>query len=235
MNKYVALILISFVSSASFAESYEKNALPCTAELCIGDGLAELGKIKWDRAKAAISLPGKPDYVGSRPLSPSEVSAVKRTYIGDVTAASPYLAYEAFDGKALPALAGVTTACARTELQGAFTTDGGNPTIVKIALLSDKQDVTILRWTVTSISRDFPAVISNAQRLEVRKQLDKRYGRFDFSRGKQRGVDATYNIREGLFLGLRYGFNLWLRSGPDESERYLQNPVCGGTQKVSID
>jgi hypothetical protein len=235
MKTYVALILILSVPSASFAQSYEKNALPCTAELCIGDGLAELGKIKWDHAKAALSLSGKPDYVGSRSLSPFEILPVKQIYRGDVTAAAPYLAYEAFDGKALPLLAGVTAACGRKELRGTFTTDGGNPTIVEIALVSDKLHGTAQRWAVTSISRDFPAVKSGAQKADVRKQLDERYGRFNVSRGIQRGVDATYAIHEDTFMGRRYGFTLWLNEGPDDYERYLQNPACGGKEKVSID
>jgi len=82
MNRYLSVLLVLSVPTLGFAQSYEKSGLPCTAELCIGDGLAELGKVKWDRAKAALSLSGKPDYVGSRSLDHFEVEAVKRIYPG---------------------------------------------------------------------------------------------------------------------------------------------------------
>jgi hypothetical protein len=32
------------------------------------------------------------------------------------------------------------------------------------------------RWIVTSISRNFPAAVSDAQKADIRKQLDERYG-----------------------------------------------------------
>jgi hypothetical protein len=67
MNRLLSLFLFLSAPMLGFAQSYEKNGLPCIAELCVGDGLEELSRIKWDRAKSALSLMGKPDYVGSRP------------------------------------------------------------------------------------------------------------------------------------------------------------------------
>ena len=75
MNRFLPLFLLLSAPMLGFAQSYEKKGLPCIAELCIGDGLEELSKIKWDRAKNAFSLMGKPDYVGSRPLQASDVCA----------------------------------------------------------------------------------------------------------------------------------------------------------------
>src|SRR5882724_1713703 len=208
----------------SFAQSYEKNGLPCIAELCVGDGLEELSKTKWERAKSAFSPMGKPDYVGSRPIGASEITTVKRIYRGDVSRVVLYLSYEAFDAKAIPLLASITAACGRKELQGAFTTESGNPTTVKIALLTDKNDAAIQRWAITSISRSFPAAISAVQQADIRKQLDERYGRFSVSRGRQAGVDAIYAIHEAdPILGGKFGFSLFSNQGPKDYERYLQN------------
>ena len=235
MIKCWPLLLLLSAPTLGFAQSYEKNGLPCITELCIGDGVQELSKIKWDRAKNALSLPGTPDYVGSRPLGASDVTTVKRVYRGDVSKVAPYLSYGSFDAKAIPLLATITAACGRRELQGTFTTESGNPTTVKITLLTDKDDVAIQRWTVTSISRSFPAAISAAQQAEIRKQLDERYGRFSFSRGRQSGVDATYDVHEAdPFLRGTYGFSLSLNPVPNDCERYLQHPACGGKQKISI-
>jgi hypothetical protein len=235
MNKWLPLFVLLSAPTLGFAQSYEKNGLPCITELCIGDGLQELSKIKWDRAKSAFSLPGKPDYAGSRPLGAAEITSVKQVYRGDVSKVVPYLSYESFDAKAIPLLASITAACGRKELQGIFTTESGNPTTVKITLLTDKNDVAIQRWTVTSISRSFPAAVSAAQQADIRKQLDERYGRFSFSRGRQSGVNATYGIHEANpALGGKYGFSLLLNPVPNVYERYLQHPACGGQRKISI-
>jgi hypothetical protein len=56
---------------------------------------------------------------------------IKKDYRGDVTKAAPYLSYQAFDGNALALLANVSAACGTQELKGTFTSENGNPTIVK--------------------------------------------------------------------------------------------------------
>jgi hypothetical protein len=236
MNRSLPLFLFLSAPMLSFAQSYEKNGLPCITELCVGGGLKELSELKWDRAKNALSLMGKPDYVGSRPIGAFDIATVKKIYRGDVSKAVPYLSYEAFDAKAIPLLANITAACGRNELRGTFTTESGNPTTVKIALLTDKDDTAIQRWTVTSISRSFPAAISAVQQADIRKQLDERYGRFSVSRGRQTGVDATYAIHEAdPVLNGKFGFSLLYNQKFNDYERYLQHPACGGKQKVSID
>jgi len=236
MNRLLPLFLLLSAPMLSLAQSYEKNGLPCIAELCVGDGLQELSRIKWERAKSAFSLMDKPDYVGSRPIGASDITTAKQIYRGDVSQAVSYLSYEAFDAKAIPLLARITAACDRKELRGTFTTESGNPTTVKIALLTDNSDVAIQRWAITSISRSFPAAISAVQQADIRKQLDERYGRFSVSRGRQAGVDATYAIHEAdPVLGGKFGFSLLYNQRFNDYERYLQHPACGGKQKVSID
>jgi hypothetical protein len=211
-------------------------ACPALPNSALEAGWRSCSELKWDRAKNALSLMGKPDYVGSRPIGASDIATMKQVYRGDVSKAVPYLSYEAFDAKAIPLLANITAACGRNELRGTFTTESGNPTTVEIALLTDKNDTAIQRWTITSITRSFPAAISAVQQADIRKQLDERYGRFSVSRGRQTGVDATYAIHEAdPVLGGKFGFSLLYNQRFNDYERYLQHPACGGKQKVSID
>lgn len=228
-------LLILLAPASTFAQAYEKNGLPCIPELCIGDGLPELGKIKWDRAHSDFSITGKPDYVGSRPVSNNEVTLVKNVYRGNLSPAAPYLSYQAFDGAALALLANVTAACATQDLKGTFTSQSGNPTIVKIALLPDQNNAAVQRWIVTSISRNFPSAASDAQKADIRRQLEERYSRFNVSRGRQRGVDASYSMHDNPMLRGPYGFSLSLNIPINQLDRQRQNPACGGQRKVSID
>jgi hypothetical protein len=235
MSRKLFGLLVLLIPAIALAQGYEKNGLPCISELCIGDGLPELGKIKWDRAKSDFSITGKPDYVGSHPLPATAVTLVKNVYRGDLTKAAPYLSYQAFDGSGLALLANVSAACATQELRGTFTSQNGNPTSVKIALLSDKHDVSIQRWTVTSISRNYPAAVSDAQKADIRKQLNERYDRFNVSHGMQRGVEALYSIHDDPMLKAAYGLTLSFKIPVNELERERQNPACSGQRKISVD
>jgi hypothetical protein len=105
MIRKVICSLVLLIPTTIPAQQYEKNGLPCIPELCIGDGLPELGKIKWDRAKSDFSITGKPDYVGSQPLTATAVTLIKKDYRGDVTKATPYLSYQASDNNGLALLA----------------------------------------------------------------------------------------------------------------------------------
>jgi hypothetical protein len=235
MNRKLSHFLTLLIPTIGFTQGFEKNNLPCIPELCIGDGLSELGKIKCDRAKSDFSITGKPDYVGSRPLPASDVKLVKNVYRGELTRATPYLSYQAFDGAALALLAHVIAACATQELRGTFTSANGSPTTVKIALLSDKKDLAIQRWTVTSISRNFPSATAEAQKIDIRKQLDERYSRFSVKYGVQREIDAIYSIHDDPLLKGAFGVSLSLKVPITEIERERQHPACGGQRKVSID
>jgi len=235
MSGKFSYFLILLLPATSFAQGYQKNDLPCISELCVGDGLPELEKIKWDRAKSDFSITGEPDYVGSRPLPGSAVNLVKQVYRGDLTKSAPYLSSQTFDGGALTLLTKVVAACSTQELRGTFTSPNGNPTTVKIALLSDSKDPATQRWTVISISRNFPSAITDAQKIDIRKQLDERYGRFSVSRGRQHGINAIYSVHDDPLQKGRFGFNLSLKIPVNELEQERKHPACGGQRKVSID
>jgi hypothetical protein len=125
--------------------------------------------------------------------------------------------------------------CRRSELLGKFTSQSGNPTRVQIALIPDKADPKIQRWTVVAISRSFPQVKSATQQAETKKQLDERYGRFSVNRGIQRGVGAMYSLNDDPFMSGKYGFNLSMSPDIKDQERYRLHPACGGDKPVSID
>ena len=106
---------------------------------------------------------------------------------------------------------------------------------MKIELLSDQKDVAVQRWTVISITRNFPAAVSDAQKSDIRKQLDERYGRFNVNHGMQRGIDAIYSIHDDPLLKGPYGFTLSLKVPINEYERERRHPECGGQRKISPD
>jgi hypothetical protein len=50
------------LANTAYSQDVEKNGQPCVTEICIGDGLAELQKIEWDRVKNPFSDKNKPLY-----------------------------------------------------------------------------------------------------------------------------------------------------------------------------
>lgn len=232
--KAVLVVFLLFSIYPCFAQEFEKNGFPCVAELCLGDGLADLSKVHWDRAKHPSFIVNKkiPLYTSTLKLRKNEIEILKNQFRGDVELAAPFLKDKLFDSGALASLSRVTAACAPNELTGAYTTQTGNPTRVNIALRPNQTDTTKHQWTVVSIVRTFPAAISNEQRSEIESQLSKRYEAFD--------AQKTKNVEpgEGRFYGYlsySFGFHLSLFRGIDEGDRMTLHPACGGTQKVNID
>ena len=229
----ITLLALAGVSSAH-AQTYEKNDAPCIAELCIGDGLPELGKINWDRAKDPMSFGSATAYVGARPLDRFEMKRVVDVYRGDVQPAAPYLAYTAFDNKAFPLFAKVTAACGRRELTGTFKTESGLPTKVKIALLPGEKNSGLQRWTVVAIVRTYPTAVSTSQTRDLREQLEQRYARFNTYRGVPRGVEGYFSINRTASPTDPFGFGLSINPSR-ELKDFTQHPACGGNKKVPLD
>lgn len=228
----VALSLL-VVSHICTAQEFEKNGLPCVAEICLGDGISELSKVSWDRAKNPFSSPQKPLYTATRKISENEMKSLQSRFRGELLQAAPFLYDNMFDLGALPVISRVTVACTRHELIGTYTTSSGNPTRVGITLMPDQSDTSKQQWTVVSIARTFPRAISIEQKAEVEAELAKRYHPF--------GAKNT-NIRnpkpgEGRFSlnFISFGFNLFLFRGMDEENRMKLHPACGGSAKVRID
>ena len=216
------------------AQALEKNGLPCVAEICLGDGIAELSKVQWDRAKNPFSSPQKPAYTATRKTSEGEMKMVQSRFRRDLVQAAPFLYDNLFDSGALSSISRVTAACEKNELIGTYTTPSGNPTRVGIAMTPIQGDTSKQQWTVISIVRTFPAAVSNEQKAQVETQLAERYHAFGANNRNIKNAKPG----EGRFFsnyGSSFGFHLSLFRGIDEGNRMKQHPACGGTAKVQID
>lgn len=233
--KAVVLALPLFAAPhICLAQDLEKNGLPCVAEICLGDGIAELSKVQWDRAKSPFSTPKNPGYTATRKISEGEMKMVQSRFRGDLAQAAPFLYDNMFDSGALSSISRVTAACERNELIGTYTTQSGNPTRVGIALTPSQADTSKQQWTVISIVRTFPAAVSNEQKAQIEAQLTERYHAF----GAKNMNIKNAKPGEGRFFsnyGSPFGFHLSLFRGIEEGNRMKLHPACGGTAKVKID
>lgn len=229
----LTLPLLSF-QIICLAQETEKNGLPCVAEICLGDGITELSKLEWDRAKNPFSSPKKPLYTAIRKLSEAERKILRTQFRGNIEQAAPFLYDKQFDSIALPALSLVSAACMPNELIGTYTTKNGNPTRVGIALTPNQTDTSKQKWTVITIMRSFPAAVSTEQKAEVETQLVERYRAF----GAKNMNIKNAKLGEGRFFfnyGAGFGFHLSLFRGIEEENRMKLHPTCGGTAKIKID
>ena len=199
---------------------YAKNGMPCVAEICLGDGIAELKKVKWDKAqKQAVNK-----YL---------LEYVNKNFRGNLKSSMPYLRKGfdgntgVFDNQALTNLSEVTADCATqsyTLLSGYFTSRGGNLTNVIIRLLP-AQDNTTQKWTVITIDRTYKTQ-SEKQNAEVVAQLKDRYSTFP---------SITSPVKEGAGQVYVNANQLMMTTFlPTATERARLHPACGGAEKVNI-
>jgi hypothetical protein len=231
MKNSLFVVCLLCASAPSFAQTYEKNHLPCVVEICLGDGLPELQKVKWDRAQSPLPGDRGPTYVGSSPIESASVANLKRTFRGRVDEAAPYLALTAFDQKGLRLLKDVTGACSYQAMEGRYTSQGGNLTQVRIALLPGEQDVRTQRWTVVAIERHYPAAVTPAQQRDVKKELLQRYGRFESSR-RTSGVQGQFKLFEDYASSFGFLLSMVTDVRDEDFKRY---PTCESSQKIQVD
>jgi hypothetical protein len=232
MNERLCTLMFLIVcASTASAQTYEKNNLPCAIEICLGDGLSELQKVKWERGQSPLLTSEGPTYVGSSPISPQTLQSMKRIFRGRVAEAAPYLVLSAFDQQGLLLLKDVTAACWYEELWGSYTSQSGNPTQVKIALLPDKKNVSAQRWTVVGIERRYPAAVTAAQKQDIEKQLLERYGRF---KGGERSAGRPGTFRLLDDGASTFGFELGLPRGRRDDD-FKRPPACVGAEKIQVD
>lgn len=218
---FIALPLMAMQSICN-AQQFEKNGLPCVAEICLGDGIEELSQVKWDQ----IKYPHK--------MQMREMEIVNTVFHGDTKQAAPFLLSKNFDSSAIAPLSRVIAACQLHKLDGIYTTQSGNPTHVTIQLVPNT-DNTKQQWTVTYIYRLYPTAVSKEQRAEVIAQLAERYKAFD------KGKFYTPKLGEGTYSqntimnSFSSSLSLNTGSGGDTNNRLKLHPACGGTKKVIID
>lgn len=226
----IALSLLA-VHSVTVGQEMEKNGLPCVAEICLGDGLKELSKIQWAPAHNPIKLNNKAQATSAHPLSEDDLRALKGTF-PEVNDAAPYLHERQFDTAALSNLSRITAACHTNELIGTFGAAGATPTRVGISLLPSAADPAKQAWTVTTIEREFPSIVTNQERARINKELNRKYAKF----GAYNSNVGTGTPGEGRFFpsGMtRFGFGLSMLRAPDESLRLKKHPACNISASAS--
>lgn len=221
----IALALLA-TQSTGLAQALEKKGLPCVAEICLGDGIAELARVQWAPARNDYTINDKAQLAADRKMSDDDQRSLKPTFpvAGD---AAPYLYARRFDAAALTPLSRVEAACQINELIGNYGTGGSAPTRVGISLLPSQADPSKQVWTVTTIVREFPSAISNDERALITVLLKRRYGKFSAGMAKP---------GEGRFFpsGMsRFGFGLSLIRGSDEGDRMQISPACGGASATT--
>lgn len=225
----LALPLLALIPAAQ-AQPLEKNGLPCVTEICLGDGLAELAKLKWTPAQTSFKINNKLQATSERKLSEDDKKSLKALF-PDADAAAPYLYEKQFDTAALPALGRVTAACDVNELFGTFGSSAA-PTKVGISLMPALSDPNRHVWTVTSIVREFPDVSSIEQKSSVTLMLKQRYSKFGAG---TRELPLTKPGDGRFFLGgmSNFGFGLSMVRAPDEDKRLKLHPLCAVPAKVA--
>lgn len=226
--KFIALALPLLAVSPVQADELVKNGLPCVEEICLGDGIAELSKLKWNTAQNPIKLGNKAVATASRQLNASDLQSLKQTF-PDPGEAGPYIYDKLFDSNALPALARVPAACETNELFGTYISTIGTPTRVGISLTSFPAAPGKQAWTVTTIAREYPTATSNQEKSVITSELNKRYNKF--GAGTQHTPDPKPGQGRFIASGMnRFGFALTLFRGNDEEKRLKQHPACSAAK-----
>ena len=230
--KAIVIALSLFAAhSAAAAQALEKNGLPCVAEICLGDGIKELAKIQWATAHNPIKLNNKAQATSAHILSDDDLRTLRATFPGVVEAA-PYLHERQFDSAALPNLTRIAAACQPNELIGTFGASGSTPTRVGISLMPVAGDPAKHAWTVTTIEREYPGIVTNEARAQINKELNRMYRKF----GAFNSNVGTGRAGEGRFVpsGMtRFGFGLSMLRAQDESAVLANHPSCGGAASTT--
>jgi hypothetical protein len=170
----ITLLSTLVVATPAFSQDVFRNGRTCIPEVCIGDGLAEASKVKWDLARVNNPLDERMPITASK-VSPRRKAEIEKIFRGDVSQAMPYLAGQGFDQSILPALAGVAMCEHRGGVSGTFTDKNGNPTKVFMTVVPDAKDASVQRWLVTNIERQFVAADTDKEMDAKRAEMDKVY------------------------------------------------------------
>lgn len=224
----LALPLLA-LQPACFAQSMEKNGLPCVPEICLGDGLPELSKIQWAPAQTSFKINNKVQNTSERKLSDDDLKTLKAIF-PSAGEAAPFLYEKQFDSSALAGLSRVTAACDVNELFGSFGSSEA-PTKVGISLSPNLTDSSRQAWTVTSIIREFPTAVTIEQKADLTLLLKRRYARFGAG---SRELPPAKPGEGRFFLGgmAHFGFGLSLIRAPDEEARMKAHPLCSAGAKA---
>lgn len=222
-SSLLAVSLIS-IQSICHADEYEKKGMPCVKEICVGDGLDELSKVKWD--KVDVKINPKATFYS---IYAKQRDERKSHYRGNVKNLSEYIGRNKFDSVAVKYLPDAKVVCQPdilNGLEGTYTSKDGNLTTVAISLIPSASNLDSLeqRWTVTSIKREY-LIKSEQQRKEVISALNERYGSLK-SYGETGAGTGEFKQDK---------LNLSFVQDPKKRERMSLHPSCGGIEQIKVD
>jgi hypothetical protein len=248
---YVLMLSTSLLyAQPKNTSEFSKNNLPCIAEICVGDGLTELEKIKWEKVTAQSPFSRK-KYLIEEKVSPDEIKKLQKNWkeINPQNAQylpNPFLGH--FDNDNIKDLSKLTATCSSSSLTGHFVSASGNPTFIKIRLKSWDKDFTKQQWSVISILRTYPKAKSDKQKDEIEKELNERYKVTSTIYAKAFDSSKSFNVNEttagvgfyefGTYGDLHNGFSVGITLSriveSNDAERLKMHPFCGGNEKISI-
>ena len=244
------LLCVLGAHSSVLAQALEKpDGYACIPEICIGDGLHEVRKLKFEQAKEnrldsngewIPGLAGVPT-VPSKAILPIEPNKpLNSPYLGysfpnyrgsdqALKAASNYLTTQKFDNKALDILVPELVVCPELialheGLIGRFVSLNGTKNIIEIQLVPDEKG-TGQSWKVTHITRVFPdpGPMSSSQLNEVKEKLKTMYpSTFD------KVVYKGNSLVRADPIATRHKLDAYgkLEKRLHSKDAYLANPLC---------
>lgn len=225
------------------ASRYVKNGLPCVLELCVGDGLEELKKVRWQPVRPdpfRVGVTPQMLWSASQGIKQNEkliIDQAKREWQGDVSKVFRYLAQGSFDAEALLSLAGITASCTGNVIYGTYPSDAGSPTTVSIGLRYANTNSAAQKWVVVGISRSIPnsSNLSMNESQRIRDDLAERYKGMMllYATGSGTQAQAPHGTGQVNFLG-----TVVTLAGTDKVnnfEKFKLHPHCGDGKKVNLD
>ena len=222
MKKAISLVCLIAATLPAAAEDFVKNGQPCLNDVCIGDEISSLAKVKWDTAGVAFggkrASAMKPDEKKVKELTdkfaPSSAAAVR-----DV---ANYMVFGAFDNDSIPKLAKVSGFCVPQTMTGTFKSAEGHVTRVEIS--SEPGNAPAAQsWRVRSILRRFPKDLTPAQTQDLVTQFKQRYASVKQTSNQSDLKVPTWKFEEDrreLILFAPFG------SGRKRKEQLRQYPGC---------
>lgn len=226
----MCLAILSSIASTAIAQSveespvnFERKGKACVKEICLGDGIDKLKKIKWKKVEGLTSPTMKKQIIAGSLAH----------YKGNLEASWVYLHAKQFDSNTLKTLHQVKAVCNGFSkfLIGEYISEGGNPTRIEIMLIPTSFSGNAQEWKVSSIQRRYPKAVSEQQRASINSKLKKKYAAFDY---KQYMITSAKN-GDPQFTGSGRGFILKARFSSSLPKLYSLYPACGGREEINID
>lgn len=176
MRRLVHFALLIGVASFAHANDGTKNGMPCVGEICIGDDIQSLSKVKWQ--PSTTMLIGKPlsSMTNTGALVQEWKGKVAPSAHGFLPDAVPYLSQKTFDNNGISKLSKIKGFCDRIplDLTGKFKSESGYETSVGVNV-EPGPDPSSQALRVIRIIRSYPQSMTIAQRKELQEQFKQRY------------------------------------------------------------